>query len=449
MPIDADSGRVDHRFLELLDTFLTLPASERAAWVDALRDESPDVQQKLRNLLTREARLAAGAFLESLPALAGAIAPRPDIAAAPGERIGPYRLERSLGAGGMSSVWLAERTDGLLKRKVALKLPHMGGVLSGLAERMARERDIVAALEHPNIARLYDAGVAEDGRPYLALEYVEGEPIDRYCERCGLDVARRVRLVVQVARAVAYAHAHLIVHRDLKPSNILVDADEQVHLLDFGIAKLLDPSGTADPRLTEFAGRALTPDYASPEQVRGEPVSTATDVYSLGVVLYELLAGRSPHTVKSAFDALALAQAIVTVEATRPSELSSGAAARRALRGDLDTIVLKALKKDPRERYGSMAEFADDLERFLRGAPVRARPDSSWYRARKFVKRNTLGVVAAASVVIALAVGLGLATWQAHVARVNAARAPVGSSSWMSLNCGSLYSAPNLNSWAP
>jgi len=404
----------------LLDTALSLPAAERASWVEGLGGNQAELKSLLRELLGRQDLAETGNFLATLPKITGPPG-LVRIDAKSGDVIGPYRLERALGAGGMGSVWLAERIDGLLKRKIALKLPHLGGNLAGLAERMTRERNILAALEHPNIARLYDAGIAEDARPYLALEYVEGEPIDRYCEGHGLNIAARVDLALQVAGAVAYAHTRLVVHRDLKPSNILVDALGQVHLLDFGIAKLLDQGGSAQTQLTQ-AGSTLTPEYASPEQIRGEAIGTPSDVYSLGVILYELLAGTRPFKLQQKANALALAQAVLSAEPLRPSDAATDAA-RRQLRGDLDTIILKALKKNPVERYATVAEFAEDIQRYVQGDPVRARPDSNWYRARKFVTRNALSVGAAASILLALAAGLAIALWQVQVARTEQRRA--------------------------
>ena len=230
-----------------------------------------------------------------------------------GALVGPYRLLRELGVGGMGSVWLAERADGTLKRQVALKLPRASWA-RGLAERMARERDILASLEHPNIARLYDAGTDAQGRPFLALEYVEGQPIDVYCSERALSIRQRLQLLLEVASAVTFAHSRLVVHRDLKPSNILVTADGQVRLLDFGIAKLMEGDRTQETQLTQMAGRALTLDYASPEQIRGEPIGTASDVYSLGVVAYELLAGAKPYKLKRG-SAAELEETIATVDA--------------------------------------------------------------------------------------------------------------------------------------
>lgn len=421
----------------LLDTALSLPAAERAVWLERLDGEQEPLKGLLEELLAREDLAESGGFLaslpqlDSLPELAGTARPLHP-AAEPGQLVGAYRLERMLGTGGMGSVWLAERSDGLIKRKIALKLPHVARETAGLAERLSRERNILATLQHPNIARLYDAGVASDGRPYLALEFVEGEPIDRYCAVHGLDRRECIALFIQVARAVAYAHAHLVIHRDLKPSNILVDKDGVVHLLDFGIATLLDPRGGAGERpdsgLTRQLGVALTPQYASPEQIRGEPVSTASDVYSLGLVLYELLAGQRPYQLEGA-DQLALARAIEVLQIAPPSSKAKDRAERRALQGDLDTIVLKALRKAPAERYTMVGELADDLERYLQGEPVRARRAGAWYRARKFVGRNKFAVASAAAVVGALVLGLAVVSWEAHrialerdIARNSAAR---------------------------
>jgi serine/threonine protein kinase len=409
------------RLSELLDTALSLPPEARSSWLEDLSAEHESLKALLSNLLAREDLRETGDFLNTLPKLAPAVPQGAD--GWEGLLIGPYRLERSIGSGGMASVWLAERIDGQLNRRVALKLPHLGAALPALIERMARERDILAALEHPHIARLYDAGVAADGRPYLALEYVEGEPVDRYCQQQQLNVEARLELLLQVARAVAYAHAHLVVHRDLKPSNIQIDAQGQVHLLDFGIAKLLVEDAAAVSRLTQFGGRALTLDYASPEQIRGDPVSTASDIYSLGVVMFELLAGSRPYGLKAGTGSLPLAQAILTTEPMRPSEAALNPAARRRLRGDLDTIVLKALKKNPLERYTAAVELADDIERYLRGEPVRARPDSAWYRGRKFLGRHAWPVAFAGVALLAILAAAGVALWEAHAAALQRDRA--------------------------
>ena len=310
----------------------------------------------------------------------------------------------------------------LQSRQVALKLPHGAWRRAGLAERMAREREILATLEHPNIARLYDAGLADDGQPYLALEYVDGERIDAYCRTHALDVRRRLGLFVQVCKAVAYAHTNLVVHRDLKPSNILVTATGQVRLLDFGIAKLLEHGVAQATELTRESGQALTPEYAAPEQILAQPVTTASDVYSLGVVLYELLTDQRPYKLRRESRGL-LEEAILQAQPSLPSSVVSDAKLRRQLRGDLDTIVLMALKKAPEERYGTVDALVDDIERHLANREVIARADTLTYRIGRFVARNRLAVSAATIVVLAVLCGAGLATWQARLAQAEQRRA--------------------------
>ncbi len=346
-----------------------------------------------------------------------------------GTSIGPYRLKRQLARGGMGTVWLAERADGLVHRPVALKLPRGAWRRSGLSERMAREREILASLNHAHIARLYDAGLTADGKPYLALEYVEGRPIDEHARENRLDVRSCVRLFLQVTDAVAHAHARLVVHRDLKPTNILVTPEGEVRLLDFGIAKLLEQGEERETALTEISGRALTPAYASPEQIEGGPISVASDVYSLGVVLYELLTGASPYKLSHESRA-ALEEAILGSDPARPSDAAVDPVRRKALQGDLDTILLMALKKAPEERYPTVYALADDLERYLDGLPVLAQPDSRWYRGKKFVNRNRVEVAAAGVALLALlggaiAAGIGFvrATRAETAAREQAAAA--------------------------
>ena len=411
---------------QLLDQGLELPASEREAWLAGLEPPCPELVPRLRALLAHAGSPALEEALETLPRVeTAAFAPYPpDHASGEGspERVGPYRLLRLLGEGGMATVWLAERTDMLQRRQVALKLPHGHWRRAGLAERLAREREILATLNHPNIARLYDAGLTADGQPYLAIELVEGERIDRWCERRQLDLPGRLRLFLQVARAVAHAHANLVVHRDLKPGNILVTENVEVRLLDFGIAKLLDQGVAAQTELTQQSGRPLTPEYAAPEQILGTSITTAADIYALGVVLFELLAGRRPYVLKRDSRA-ALEDAIVQAEPAWPSRVAVEPGLRTALRGDLDTIVLKALRKTPEERYRTADALAEDIERYLKSEPVLARPDRAWYRARKFVARNRLAVAASAAVALAVVAGAAVAGWQARVAVAEQRRA--------------------------
>jgi serine/threonine protein kinase/predicted negative regulator of RcsB-dependent stress response len=410
LAIDARSWQ---ELSKLLDTALDLPPERRDAWLDTLGSEFDALKPRLRELLSRSVGVETGDFLGTLPRIE---LPAPAVSTPyqAGFEIAGYRLLRELGSGGMGSVWLAERTDGMVNRAVALKLPHGAWIAAGLAERMAREREILASLNHPNIATLYDAGVTSEGQPFLALEYVEGRPIDDYCRDHSLDLRSRLKLFAQVGHAVAHAHAKLVVHRDLKPSNILVTAEGQVRLLDFGIAKLLEVDKIAEGHLTELTGRALTPDYASPEQIQGEPITTASDVYSLGVILYELLTGERPYRLKRDSRG-ALEDAIVLSDPRRPSDVVAKNM-RSALRGDLDVIALKALKKRPDERYATVNALVEDVYRFLDRRPVLARPDSAVYRLRRFLARNRLAASAATLVAVALIAGTAISAWQARLA---------------------------------
>ncbi len=399
------------RLSTLLDQALDLDAPAREAWLAGLDAESAMLGPTLRKLLARDAAQEVGALLDRGPDFT---APR-DVAQAgalqSGDMVGPYRLLRELGRGGMGEVWLADRVDGSLKRQVALKLPTLGIRRAVLVQRFARERDILASLAHPNIARLYDAGIADDGQPYLALELVNGVPITAYCEQQALDQRARVQLMRQVMDAVQFAHAHLVIHRDIKPGNVLVTPQGQAMLLDFGVAKLLheDQAQAEETALTQAGGRALTLDYAAPEQVAGLPVSTATDVYALGVLLHELLAGERPFRGTKRD----VEQAILTQEPPR----------QRSLPADLATIVLKALKKAPAERYATADAFAEDLGRWLRGEPVVAQPDRLGYRMRRFITRHRLPVVMGTLVALALVTTGAVALRQAVEARKEAARA--------------------------
>ena len=419
----------------LLDALLALPDAEREAWIDALPAEkasyAPELKRSLdaaRDLDRDEVILARPTMGE--PTLAG-IACEHDAAAHEGAEFGPYRLLRPIGRGGMGVVWLAERADGLLQRSVAIKLPVLSEGASRLVARFARERSILGALNHPHIARLYDAGVSADGQPYLVMEYVPGVSLVEYCDQARLSVEARLRLFLQVLSAVQHAHGLAIVHRDIKPSNILVTPEGEVRLLDFGIAKLIGEHEFASSDLTQLTGRALTQHYASPEQVQGGAVGIGTDVYSLGVVLYQLLTSRRPYALKTESRA-ELEQAITSAEALRPASfafIDDEASARattpktlgRMLKGDLDAILLKALRKLPGERYLTAQAFAEDIERHLRGEVVTAQPVSTLYRARKFVARHQVAAALGAFAAASLLVGSGLALWQAHVARAERA----------------------------
>ena len=406
----------------LLGVALSMDATDRGAWLQTLPPEQQSFVPLLTTLLAR-ASVETGRFMHSPIGLA--LEGLRDFETEddqPGDTIGPYRLIRELGSGGMATVWLAERSDGVLNRQVALKLPREGWT-AGLAERMVRERDILGALEHAHIARLYDAGVTIDGRPWMAMECIDGAPIDSYCREHALDLRQRLRLFVQVTEAVAHAHARLIAHRDLKPSNILVTPEGEVRLLDFGVAKLLATDLPVDTGITQRMGRAMTPDYASPEQIAAKPVTVATDLYSLGVVLYELVTGQRPYRLGRQ-SAAALEEAILAADVPLASTRVQGDRALASqLRGDIDTILVKALRKDPSQRYASAESFAADLTRHLEGEPVLARPPTRRYRAAKFAGRHRLAIGATGAVVVSVVIGLGAVLWQAQAAQAEAARA--------------------------
>jgi len=416
-----------------LDDLLDQPDNERAAWLAALRAQDADTADELEALHARLTGLDARGFMAA-PAL-------PPPAGLAGQTLGAYTLERQLGRGGMGQVWLARRTDGAFEGAVAIKLLQGGLLRAGDAARFAREGRILARLDQPHIARLIDAGVAAEGtQPYLVLEYVDGEPIDRYVQRHQPTLPARLALMADAAEAVAHAHARLILHRDLKPSNMLVRADGQLKLLDFGIAKLLDEqAGGAAGELTQRAGAAYTPRYAAPEQLLGQEVTTATDVYALGVLLYLLLGGGHPTEPEPAPEAAPgnsgertpLQQLRATVE-TEPRRLSDqvrrrggpGAARRAAeLRGDIDTLVAKALKKHPAERYANAAELAEDLRHVLAHEPIRARPDTWGYRTTRFVRRHRWSVAAAGLATSAVLAGAAVAVLESREARAQRVQA--------------------------
>ena len=402
----------------LLDEFLDLTGDERVARLQALRTDEPTVAADLQTLLARLQTLEHSKFLEDDPA---AILKQKSLA---GQTLGAYTLESAIGHGGMGSVWLARRSDGRFEGKVAVKLLNIALVGHGGEERFRREGRLLARLTHSNIARILDAGVTGAGQPYLVLEYVEGSAIDRYCDEHGLDIQARLKLFMDVLAAVGHAHANLIVHRDIKPSNIQVTRDGIVKLLDFGIAKLIEDDSESDPAtvLTHDGMRALTPEYAAPEQVLGAPITVATDVYSLGVLLYTLLCGQHPTGDRSK-SAPQFIRSLLETDPVRLSAAATPVKLKRLFRGDIDNIVAKALKKNPLERYASVREFADDLRRYLRNEPVLARADNPWYRARKFIARNRLPVGIGAVALAAVIATAAIALVEAHAAGVGRDRA--------------------------
>jgi serine/threonine-protein kinase len=403
--------RVDAVFDALLD----VPPEEQMAFAERAAGDDPEVHAEVLRLLHAHRREG---FLESPPPIPAALLEGADGSAArPPERVGPWRIVRLLGRGGMGTVYLGERADGHFEQRAAVKLIHRAA--PGIIRRFLEERRILALLEHPGIARLIEGGVTADGLPYFAMELIEGAPLTRYCDEHELPVARRLELVAQVCDAVSYAHQHLVIHRDLKPSNILVTADGRPKLLDFGIAKLL--SGGAGPERTDTQLPAMTPEFAAPEQVRGDSVSTATDVYALGVLLYLLLADRDPYHVRGrSFGELT--RIICEEEPPRPSAAAPDGR-RRELRGVLDLFVLKALRKDPERRYRTPAELAADLRRYRDGRPIRARADSPGYRLSKFVGRHRGALAASAALLVLLAGGLARERALRHRAELEAEKA--------------------------
>jgi eukaryotic-like serine/threonine-protein kinase len=412
----ADRWRqIDGLFAEALEK----GPEERAPFLAAACEADDELRRAVEGLLAADESSAT--FLERPAGELLGLVPAPALEPAldPEVRLGPYRLLRRLGDGGMGTVYLARREDETYERDVAVKLIRSGLQSPDALHRFFAERQILARLEHPNIARLYDGGSTEDGRPYLVMELVEGVPVDEYCDRHALTVDQRLDLFRRICAAVEYAHQNLLVHRDLKPANILVTAGGEPKLLDFGIAKRLEPGVATLPDATQTGMRMMTPNYASPEQVRGDAVATTSDVYSLGVLLYELLAGRSPYRLLSGLPH-EIEHAICEREPERPSvalfragpPLAEEVAAergtrpqglRRRLQGDLDNIVLVALRKEPQRRYGSAAQLSRDLENHLQSLPVVARPDTLAYRSRKFLRRHRAGAAAALVVALLLA----------------------------------------------
>jgi len=382
-----------------------LAPADRGALLDSACAGDPALREEVESLLAADAEpegVMEAAVAEAAQDLRG---DTEEAAARVGERIGPYAIVGLIGKGGMGAVYRAVREDEF-RMDVALKLLKRGTDTEASLRRFRKERQILAALQHPNIARLLDGGATEDGLPYFAMEYVEGRPLLEYS--ASLSIRQRLELFRSVCGAVQYAHQHLIVHRDLKPGNILVTADGTPKLLDFGIAKLVDPESTgAEMTLTVAGARVLTPDYASPEQVRGEPITIASDIYSLGVVLYELLTDRRPHHLDT-YSPLEIERAICREEPKKPSTWN------RQLDPDLDNIVLMALRKEPQRRYGSVEQLSEDVRRYLENRPVRARKDTLGYRAGKFVRRNKLGLLGAMLAVAVLGTGVVAVSRQAR-----------------------------------
>ncbi len=446
-----------HRIETLFEAALERPPRERAAFLDEACGGDEGLRQQVIDLLSYHEE--AGSFMEALVGREAAQAWLQDSSASlVGQRIGPYRLIRQIGHGGMGEVYLAVRADEQYHKQVAIKLIRRGLDNAAIIRRFRRERQILANLNHPHIAKLLDGGTTEEGQPYFVMEYIEGVSITDHCDRHRLSTVERLKLFQQVCAAVGYAHRNLVVHRDLKPSNILVTAEGVPKLVDFGIAKILDPGLVSQTPETTTEVRPMTPEYASPEQVRGEPITTASDVYSLGVVLYELLTGHRPYRVRTG-QPLEMMRAICEEEPERPStaisreegrmgegegeadsghplaadagSLSTGGLTveaisrrrgttpeqlRRRLRGDLDAIVLKALRKEPERRYPSVEQMAEDIRRHLEGLPVMARRGTFTYRAGKFMQRHWAGAAAVVTLILTLIGGIVATTWQAQIA---------------------------------
>jgi serine/threonine protein kinase len=428
-----------------LNAALELEPVRRREFLDQMGASTPELRREVESLLVCEEK--ADSFLAA-PAIAFSSDFFDDdegVDSRAGQTIGHYRILREIGRGGMGAVFLGVRADAQYQKRVAIKLVRRGMDSDDILRRFRNERQILASLDHPNIARLLDGGTTDDGLPYLVMEYVEGTPVTKYCDRQHLTTNERLELFRTICAAVQHAHQNLVVHRDLKPSNILITSDGTPKLLDFGIAKVLNPELSATSiENTRTELRVLTPDYASPEQLRGEQLTTASDVYSLGVVLYELLTGHHPYRATKA-PPHELARIILDQEPTKPStavghteKVARGDTEpeititpetvsrvrdtqpdklRRRLAGDLDNIVLMALRKEPRRRYESASQLAADIGRHMDGLPVIARKDTFKYRATKFVRRNRLGVAAAVVILLSLLSGIAVSLWQ--VKRVN------------------------------
>jgi len=416
-----------HRVKEIFSAALDREPAERARYLEEACAGDSELLAEVRSLL--DSHETAGDFIEEPAAERSGWVKQRAAKDWIGRRLGPYRIVAEAGRGGMSQVFKAIRDDQEYEKQVAIKVLKPGLDTDSLLRRFKAERQMLAQLSHPNIAHLLDGGATDEGAPYFVMEYIEGKPIDVYCDERKLGIDERLDLFRALCAAVHYVHQHLMVHGDLKGGNVLVTEQGTVKLLDFGIAKLMGPkpaAGAEASPATTFL--ALTPEYASPEQVRGEAITTASDVYSLGVLLYRLLAGELPYRASGNASTWALATEICERDPAPPSvtaEKAGGAHARFAkeLKGDLDNVVLKALKKAPEERYGSAEQLAEDLRRYLRGFPVSARADTTGYRVRKFAQRHKSAAIAAGLFVVALITGIVTTSWQARVARQERARA--------------------------
>jgi eukaryotic-like serine/threonine-protein kinase len=415
-PSDAQPDGPLDPLAEHFDALLALEtAAARAEYLESLRGRDAELAGELDGLL--RAYLSDTRFLvESLPEEERELVGEEVDGTLTARRVGPWALDGVLHHGGMGTVYLAHRAEADFEQRVALKVIRLGMEHPEAIRRFTLERQLLARLEHPGIARLLDGGTTEDGLPFLVMEYVPGEPIDQWCDRTQPPVDEILRLFDEVCEAVDFAHRNLVIHRDIKPSNLLVTPDGHAKLLDFGIAKLeAGEEGAATVPLTRH--RMLTPAWASPEQYRGEPVSTATDVYSLGILLYRLLTGRAPYQIEEGTTIREAERLICDTLPILPSQaLPDLDPRRRRLRGDLDTIVMKALRKEPERRYSSALALAEDLQRFRQGRPVSARPDTLGYRARRFATRNWPALAATAAIFVALVAGLGAALWQGAIA---------------------------------
>jgi len=431
----------------ILDRLLDLPEEERLKQLEKVCSGDLNLMKQVEDVLS--AMKQAGDFLEtpltldSEDMLDSISPPAPERGLKPGTKVGVYEIVRQIGRGGMGSVYLAERADKQFKKVVAIKVVRQGMDTEDILKRFHNERQILASLNHPNIAKLLDGGVTPDGYPYFVMEYISGIPLDVYCDRNKLTILERLQLFRVVCEAIHHAHQNLVVHRDLKPSNILITGEGQVKLLDFGVAKVLNPEISALNAIhTRSDTRILTPEYASPEQVRGEQITTASDVYSLGVVLYELLTGHRPYRLAGVIQK-EIERVILEEEPTRPSTVitqveqtkredgttesvspeqiskarnTNTDRLRRRLRGDLDNIILMAMRKEPKRRYSSAENLSEDIQRHLQEQPVVARKDTPGYRLQKFVKRHTVGVAAAFLVIVSMVTGLYISIWQAQIA---------------------------------